>query len=85
MVVEAVLFDYGGTLIENNKPWAEVKPAAVLSAYRTMKRVGLKLPFEQYKELNDSVFQKTEALELAENRTYLTSARIRRSSMTCSP
>jgi epoxide hydrolase-like predicted phosphatase len=68
LVVRAVLFDYGGTLTEVKRPWKEVKPVAVFSAFKTMKRNGLRLPFEQYRELNDSIFQKNSALELEVNR-----------------
>ena len=58
MALKAVIFDYGGTLVQIRRPWDEVKPKAVLSVYRTLKRAGLKLPFEEYGEVNDRVFQK---------------------------
>jgi HAD superfamily hydrolase (TIGR01549 family) len=62
------MFDYGGTLVEVRKPWDEVEPAAIFSVYKTMGRIGLKMHFEQYKELNDSMFQKSKALEIEANR-----------------
>jgi putative hydrolase of the HAD superfamily len=67
VVVKAVLFDYGGTLVKEKKPWKQMMPTAIYSAYRVLKRAGLALAFEEYTEVNDSVFQKYALLELEEN------------------
>jgi putative hydrolase of the HAD superfamily len=67
VVVKAVIFDYGGTLVGERKPWKQIMPTAVYSAYRVLKQAGLALTFEEYKEVNDSVFQKYALLELEEN------------------
>jgi putative hydrolase of the HAD superfamily len=68
VTLRAVLFDYGGTLVVGRKSWDEVMPVAVHSAYRTMKRFGLALPYDQYLQLNERAFQKSKALELETNR-----------------
>jgi putative hydrolase of the HAD superfamily len=68
VVVKAVIFDYGGTLVQMKKPWEEVKPKVVLAAYTALKQAGLKLPFEQYQRFNDLVFQRCKELEDKENR-----------------
>ena len=68
VALKTVFFDYGGTLVAVSRPWAEVKPKAVLSGFKVMERAGLKLPFEAYREVSDAVFQKNKALEAAERR-----------------
>jgi putative hydrolase of the HAD superfamily len=67
VAVKAVIFDYGGTLVEERKPWKQIMPTAVYSAYRVLRRAGLVLAFEEYKEVNDSIFRKYALLELEEN------------------
>jgi HAD superfamily hydrolase (TIGR01509 family) len=68
MVVKAVIFDYGGTLVQMKKPWDQVKPKVVSAAYRVLRQAGLKLTFEQYRPINDTVFQRISELEDKENR-----------------
>lgn len=68
MVVKAVIFDYGGTLVRMKKPWDQVRPKVVTAAYRTLKQAGLKMAFEQYSTLNDAVFQRIGELEDKEER-----------------
>lgn len=68
MAVKTVFFDYGGTLVAVSKPWAEVKPKAVMSGFRAMQRAGLKLSFDEYRDMSDSVFQRNKELETAEKR-----------------
>jgi HAD superfamily hydrolase (TIGR01549 family) len=67
VTVKAVIFDYGGTLVEERKPWKQMVPKAVYSAYRVLRREGLTLTFEEYKEVNDSIFKKYALLELEKN------------------
>ena len=50
--MKAVVFDYGGTLVRERRPWVDVWPEAVHTAYESLKRVGLKLPFEEYKDVH---------------------------------
>lgn len=66
--MKIVLFDYGGTLVAVSRPWAEVKPLAVLSSFKAMERAGLALPFKEYRGLSESVFQKNKAIEATEKR-----------------
>ena len=68
VVLKAVIFDYGGTLVRMKKPWDQVRPRVVTAAYRALKQAGLKITFEQYSTLNDEVFQRIGELEDKENR-----------------
>jgi HAD superfamily hydrolase (TIGR01662 family) len=62
-LIGAVLFDYGGTLVRSSRPWAEVKIEAIHAEYNVLKQHGLKLSFDEYRAVDDSVFQKYAELE----------------------
>jgi len=62
-LITAVLFDYGGTLVRQRRPWKETKAKAVRSEYNALKLEGLKLPYDQYQELNGTIFRKYSELE----------------------
>jgi len=63
-MIKAVLFDYGGTLVEPLKPWDdEVKPTAVAAPYSLLRRHGLKVPYSEYLAINNSTFDKYSELE----------------------
>ncbi len=64
-MIKAVLFDYGGTLVTSAKPWQEMKPRALLAAFRYLKRHGLEMSLKKYLEVNDNVFGRYAALEAA--------------------
>lgn len=63
LLIKAVLFDYGGTLVQPRRPWEEVKPKAVAAPYALLRRHGLKMPYSKYLKLNDSVFDRYSELE----------------------
>jgi HAD superfamily hydrolase (TIGR01549 family) len=67
-MIKAVVFDYGGTLVHSAKPWDEVMPHALLSAYRYLKRNGLKMSYGEYLAANKGVFGRYAELEAAEQR-----------------
>ncbi len=63
-MIKAVLFDYGGTLVEPLRPWeGEAKPTAVAAPFDLFCRQGLKAPYSEYLTLNDSVFDRYSELE----------------------
>jgi len=63
-MIKAVLFDYGGTLVEPLRPWDdEVKPTAVAAPYSLLCRRGLNAPYPEYLAFNDSVFHRYSQLE----------------------
>ena len=62
-MIRAVLFDYGGTLVRQERPWNETKAKAIRSGYNSLKSNGLKLPYVKYQELNGAIFQKYSQLE----------------------
>ena len=65
-MIKAVLFDYGGTLVRPKEPWVEVKPKVLHLVYDLMCRNGLKLSYDEYMEINDSVFEKYSKTEQSE-------------------
>ncbi len=67
-MIKAVLFDYGGTLVTSAKPWQEMKPRALLAAYRYLKSKGLEMSFEKYLEVNDDLFGRYAKIEVAKQR-----------------
>jgi len=67
-MIKAVVFDYGGTLVRPSKPWDEVRPRAILSSYRYLRRNGLKMPHDEYLAINESVFGRYAELEALERR-----------------
>ncbi|MDV3293244.1 MAG: HAD family hydrolase [Nitrososphaerales archaeon] len=67
-MIKAVLFDYGGTLVTSAKPWQEMKPRALLAAYRYLKQDGLEMSFKKYLGVNDGVFGRYAELEAASQR-----------------
>lgn len=67
-MIRAVIFDYGGTLVRSAKPWDEVMPMALRSAYRYLRRQGLKMSYDQYLATNKGVFGVYAELEGAEER-----------------
>lgn len=67
-MIEAILFDYGGTLVQPKKSWQEVRLSALYSMYGLLKRSGFKWTFDQFTELDTSNFRKFMALEAEQNR-----------------
>jgi len=67
-MIKAVVFDYGGTLVRSEKPWDAVMPSALLSAYRYLRRHGLKMPYGEYLTVNEDVFDRYAELEAAQQR-----------------
>ncbi|MGD0478479.1 MAG: HAD family hydrolase [Nitrososphaerales archaeon] len=62
-MIKAVLFDYGGTLVQARRPWEEVKPTAVAAPYALLCRHGLKAPYGEYTTLDSSIFDRYSVLE----------------------
>lgn len=62
-LIGAVLFDYGGTLVRPKRPWEEIKADAIRAEYKVLRRHGLKQSFDQYKVLDEAIFQKYAELE----------------------
>jgi HAD superfamily hydrolase (TIGR01509 family) len=67
-MIKAVVFDYGGTLVNSARPWSLVRPRALRHAYSYLKRRGLKLSFSEYLSVNEGVFSRYAELEAAEQR-----------------
>jgi putative hydrolase of the HAD superfamily len=67
-MIKAVVFDYGGTLVRSEKPWDVVMPRAFLSAYRYLKRNGLKISYGEYLTASEDVFDRFAEQEAAEQR-----------------
>lgn len=67
-MIKAVVFDYGGTLVRSAKPWDVVRPRAILSAYRYLKRHGLRMSYDEYLAVNEGVFDRYAELEAVERR-----------------
>ena len=68
MGVQAVLFDYGGTLVRHARPWDAVFPRGVRSSYALLKRAGLRITFEEYRETADTAFREQKVLGTKEGR-----------------
>jgi HAD superfamily hydrolase (TIGR01549 family) len=67
-LIKAVVFDYGGTLVTSVKPWTEMKPRALRSTYRYLRRQGLEIPYDEYLSVNDKVFDTYAELETKRER-----------------
>jgi putative hydrolase of the HAD superfamily len=67
-LIRAVLFDYGGTLVQMERPWSELKPEAIRSEYAVLSRNGLAVDYETYLTLNESAFRKYAGLEAIEDK-----------------
>ena len=57
-MIQAVLFDYGETLVRPRRAWKEVRPNAIRSTFSVMKRAGLGLSYDEFAERNNSLFQR---------------------------
>jgi HAD superfamily hydrolase (TIGR01509 family) len=62
-LIKAVLFDYGGTLVQPRRPWEEVKPTAVAASHAVLRRHGLKESYDKYVPFDASTFDKYTELE----------------------
>lgn len=62
-MIKAILFDYGGTLVQPRRPWEEVKPTAIAASHAVMRRHGLKESYDQYVPFDTSTFDKYTELE----------------------
>ncbi len=67
-MIKAVVFDYGGTLVHSARPWDQVRPRALQSAYGYLKRHGLKLSYEEYLGANEGLFGRYAEREASEQR-----------------
>jgi len=63
-----VLFDYGGTLVEPEKPWPTVKENALEAVFQLLARNGLTTPLERFRTLNESLFKRYAEQETKEGR-----------------
>lgn len=62
-MIEAVLFDYGGTLVKPTKPFEEVKPAAVGATHALLRGNGLDMSYDEFLEFNNSIFRRYTDIE----------------------
>lgn len=67
-MIRAVLFDYGGTLVEPRKSWSVVKEDALNTVFRFLGRNGLEMPLGRFLALNESLFEKYARQETKEDR-----------------
>ena len=67
-VIEAVLFDFGGTLVQPKKSWPEIRREGVRATYNFLMKSGLKQRFEDYAIVNEKVFKRYAEMEAAEER-----------------
>ena len=67
-MIKAILFDYGGTLVQSKKSWQEVRLSALRRMYRLLELNGLKSTFDQFAEIDTSNFQRFTTLEAEQSR-----------------
>jgi len=67
-LIEAVIFDYGGTLVVPSRSFDDEKPNAVRSSYNLLRRNGLTLSYEEYLARNNAVFKRYSEIEKREER-----------------
>src|SRR2546427_9112663 len=67
-MIEAVLFDFGGTLVQPKKTWPEIRKEGVKASYSFLKKRGLKKTFEDYARVNEKIFKRYAEREAAEDR-----------------
>src|SRR3989442_12142288 len=67
-MIEAVLFDFGGTLVQPKKTWPEIRKEGVKASYSFLKKKGLKKTLEDYARENEKMFKKYGEREAAEDR-----------------
>src|SRR3989442_4892105 len=67
-MIEAVLFDFGGTLVQPKKTWPEIRKEGVKASYGFLKKGGLKKTFEDYARVNVKIFKRYAEREAAEDR-----------------
>ena len=67
-MVRAVLFDYGDTLVRARMPEQRILARALRRSYDSLKTSGLRLGYEQFLEIDRSVFAKYSLIERSERR-----------------
>jgi len=67
-MIEAVLFDFGGTLVQPRKSWREIRREGVKASYHFLKERGLKKTFADYAAVNEKIFRRYAEMEAAEDR-----------------
>lgn len=67
-LIEAVLFDFGGTLVQPRKSWPEIRKEGVRVTYNFLMKRGLKKSFDEYARANEKVFKRYTEMEAAEGR-----------------
>ncbi|HXW36513.1 MAG TPA: HAD family hydrolase [Nitrososphaerales archaeon] len=70
MEIDAVLFDYGGTLVNEKETWDSVRPKATRAVYNYLVRSDLDVSSPRFEEINSLVFQKYRDLEVAEMKDF---------------
>ena len=68
LMIEAVLFDFGGTLVQPKKSWPEIRREGVKASYNFLRRRGMKKTFKDYARVNEKLFRKYKEMEAAEDR-----------------
>src|SRR2546427_1181991 len=67
-MIEAVLFDFGGTLVQPKKTWPQIRKEGVKASYSFLKKRGLKKTFEDYARVNEKIFKRYAEREATEDR-----------------
>ena len=67
-MIEAVLFDFGGTLVQPKKSWPEIRREGVKATHNVLRKRGMKKSFEDYAVVNGKVFKGYAEKETAEDR-----------------
>jgi len=67
-VIQAVLFDFGGTLVQPKKSWPEIRREGIKATYIFLTKRRLKQRFEDYATVNKKVFMRYAEMEAAEDR-----------------
>ncbi len=67
-VIQAVSFDFGGTLVQPKKSWPEIRREGIKATYIFLKKRRLKQRFEDYATVNKKVFMRYAEMEATEDR-----------------
>src|SRR3989449_10433042 len=67
-MIEAVLFDFRGTVVQPKKTWPQIRKEGVKASYSFLKKRGLKKTFEDYARVNEKIFKRYAEREAAEDR-----------------
>ena len=67
-MIKAAIFDYGETIVLPKERDREVLPKATKASYRLLAQRGLKMPYERFSTLDQSIFRRYAEMEAKEDR-----------------